>query len=140
MLPEVSRIKNVNPQFRRIVKNSGITPWPDLCYNLRQSAINDAEHNPRFTSKNVSDWFGNSEQTRQKHYSRTLIEDVEAATAGDGRDLAWMDKTDSVQILSMKASETGRNGRTADKKTPENSNDFSGVRSRSQGISGPNWT
>ncbi|GAB5444709.1 MAG: hypothetical protein Fues2KO_50580 [Fuerstiella sp.] len=71
-------------------------PWPDLCYNLRQSVINDAEHNPRFTTKNISDWFGNSEKTRLKHYSRTLAEDIAAATNGDGSDLAWMDRTDSV--------------------------------------------
>ncbi|GAB5444708.1 MAG: hypothetical protein Fues2KO_50570 [Fuerstiella sp.] len=40
----------------------------------------------------------------------------------------------------MKASETGRTGQSAHKETPENSSVFSGVRSRSQAINGPNWT
>ena len=109
-------------------------------HNLRQSAVTDAEHNPGFIGQNVSDWFGNSEKTRQKHYSRTLAEDVKAATEGDGRDLTWMDKEIFVHDLSMKATEMARNDESTNEETPEFSGVFSGVPATSEEQGGPNWT
>ena len=40
----------------------------------------------------------------------------------------------------MKSTETARNGEFANQETPENPNDFSGVRSSSEEQGGPNWT
>jgi integrase len=140
VLPHLRTIQNPNPLLRRIIEDAGVTPWPDLLYNLRQSAINDAEHDPRFTAKNISDWFGNSEKTRKKHYSRTLAEDVRAAAEGVGTDLAWMDNTDSVQILSTNTNEPTKNGHQSKEKTPELSGVFAGIPSGSQDDNGPNWT
>lgn len=140
VLPHIRTIQNPNPVLRKIIEKTSVKPWPDLIYNLRQSAINDAEHNPRFTTKNVSDWFGNSEKTRQKHYSRTLASDIEAAADTDGSDLEWMDNSDSVQILSTKASETGGTECSAHKKTPGISGVFSSLPVCTDQTDGPNWT
>ena len=46
VLPRLRTITNPNTLFRPIVSAAEIIPWPDLFYNLRQSAINDAGHNP----------------------------------------------------------------------------------------------
>ncbi|GAB5444702.1 MAG: hypothetical protein Fues2KO_50510 [Fuerstiella sp.] len=140
VLPSLRRVTNVNPLFRRIVKDAGVKPWPDLCYNLRQSAINDAEHNPRFTTKNVSDWFGNSEQTRLKHYSRTLAEDISAATEGDGRELGWMSEDQMVAFWSQQPTESGSSDSQRKNKTPENSGVYETLQEAAEGVNGPNWT
>jgi len=57
---------NLGPQFRKIVKNAGLKPWPKIFHNLRASR--QIELTDRFPEKVVCDWMGNTREVARRHY------------------------------------------------------------------------
>lgn len=60
---------NLRTTFTKIVKRAGLTTWPRLFHNLRNSR--QTELAERFPSHVVCDWLGNSEDIARKHYYQT---------------------------------------------------------------------
>lgn len=59
--------KNANKRAIRIVTRSGVDVWPKMFVNMRGSCITDYE-NMGYPEKILDEIFGNSSQTRRRHY------------------------------------------------------------------------
>lgn len=75
--------QNLRQTFLRILKNSGIVPWPKLFHNLRASR--ETELMARFPIKDATAWLGNSEAVAMKHYAMELEESFQAAADPSGK-------------------------------------------------------
>lgn len=58
--------KNQRTQFKRYLKQAGLTPWPRLFHNLRASALTDLAD--RNSLPCVCKWLGTSPKIAMKHY------------------------------------------------------------------------
>ena len=70
--------KNYRKAFLKILKNAGVTPWPNLFNNLRKSAVTDAA--AWHPSHVVNEWFGHSEIISNEFYRQVTEEDYRLAT------------------------------------------------------------
>ncbi len=57
---------NLRTQAQRIIKRSGLTPWPKIFQNLRSSR--ETELVEDFPIHVVTEWIGNSPEVAKKHY------------------------------------------------------------------------
>ena len=73
---------NLRTQFQRIIRRSGVKPWPRLWVNLRSSR--DTELADQFPSHVVNSWLGHTERVANEHYRQTTQEHFERAIKGDG--------------------------------------------------------
>lgn len=70
---------NLRTQFRRIIMDAGLTPWPKVFHNLRSTRQTElSEHYPDHV---VCSWIGNSKAVAAKHYLQTTDEHFAKAAA-----------------------------------------------------------
>lgn len=61
---------NIGPQFARIVRRAGLTPWPRLFHNLRASR--ETELMREYDLATVCRWIGNSPAIAARHYATSI--------------------------------------------------------------------
>ena len=70
--------KNLRTHLLRIIRKAGLTPWPKLFQNLRNTRETElAENSPLHV---VCAWIGNSHPVAAKHYLQVTGEHFERAT------------------------------------------------------------
>ena len=76
---ETHRLKsgNLATQFRRIIRKTGLEPWPNLWRNCRASRQTELENT--FPSHVVCSWLGNSPTVAHRHYLRVTESHFEQA-------------------------------------------------------------
>ena len=74
--------QNLRETFLKILKRTGVTPWPRLFQNMRASR--ETELMARFPAKDVSAWLGNSVPVAMRHYAMATDESFLAAADPDG--------------------------------------------------------
>ncbi|WP_171187430.1 tyrosine-type recombinase/integrase [Alienimonas chondri] len=84
---------NLRQQFQRIVKQSGVKPWPKLFQNLR--ATRQTELAGKFPVHVVCEWFGNSGPVAAEHYLQVTDADYDRASAGSGDASYFPGKSDA---------------------------------------------
>jgi integrase len=72
---------NLRTTFQKIIKRSGLTPWPRLLQNLRASR--ETELIKKHTLPTVTEWLGNTPKIAMRHYLMSTKEEFEAAVRGD---------------------------------------------------------
>jgi integrase len=83
----------------KIMKRSGLTPWPRLFHNMR--ATRETELLSQFPIKDVCDWIGNSAAVAMKHYAMRMTSSFEAAIRGStGGSIAPQNQTEPHGSLS----------------------------------------
>ena len=93
---------NINPQFHRIIKRSGVAAWPRAWHNLRASRQNELSRlHPGHV---VCAWMGNSRTIADEHYNVVTADDVAKATS-------WVQS--GVQSGSSSGSSQTNPGRSA---------------------------
>ena len=97
--------KNLRTQLMRIIRRTGLVPWPRLFQNLRASR--ETELAERFPLRIVTDWLGNSPNVAMAHYLSTT-EDHFQRTAKSG----------AVALQNAVQQETARD-RTDSQDSPE---------------------
>ena len=72
---------NLRTQFEKIIKRSGVKPWPRLWVNLRSSRATELldDHPPHVVNK----WLGHSERVANEHYRQTTQEHFDRAVKGN---------------------------------------------------------
>ncbi len=71
---------NLRTTFEKIVKRTGLTPWPRLFHNLRASR--ETELVETYPLQVVTGWLGNTPSVAMRHYFMTTDEHFEAAVKG----------------------------------------------------------
>ena len=69
---------NIRTRFTKIIKLSGLEPWPRLWQNLRSSRETELAH--EYPLHIVTAWLGNSEAVATKHYLQVTDADFEQAS------------------------------------------------------------
>jgi len=72
---------NLHTTFEKIIERAGLTQWPNLFHNLRDSR--ETELVERFPVKVVAEWFGNTPTIPLRHYLMTTQEHFAKAVNGD---------------------------------------------------------
>jgi integrase len=70
---------NLRTTFQKIIRRSGLQPWPRLFHNLRASR--ETELVERFPIQVVTDWLGNTPKVAMKHYLMTTSGHFDSAVA-----------------------------------------------------------
>jgi integrase len=68
---------NMRTQWKRIVERAGITPWPKLFQNLRQTRATELADS--YPAHVCDAWMGHSKQIADKHYRRVTEEHIAQA-------------------------------------------------------------
>ncbi len=69
--------KNFRTRLERIIRRSGLTPWPKLFQNLRSTC--QTELAERFPAHAVCQWIGNSQAVAREHYLQVTDEHFQKA-------------------------------------------------------------
>ena len=71
-------LKNISGEFKRILNQAGITPWPRLFHNLRSTR--QTELVQVYEAHVVAAWLGNSEKIADDHYLQVIPDHIRKAT------------------------------------------------------------
>ncbi|MGC6448781.1 MAG: tyrosine-type recombinase/integrase [Rubripirellula sp.] len=91
--------KNLGTTFNKILKRSGVEPWPKPFQNLRSSRQTELEEN--YPTHVVCSWLGNSPSVAQKHYL-TVTEDHFNSASGIGDKLGMQTPVSASKKLQKK--------------------------------------
>ena len=72
--------QNLRSQFKRIIQETGLKPWPKLFQNMRASRATELAQ--RYPAHVAAAWLGHSMVVASKHYLQVTDEDFSRATCG----------------------------------------------------------
>ncbi|MBI3407201.1 MAG: tyrosine-type recombinase/integrase [Planctomycetes bacterium] len=104
--------QNLRTQFARIIRKSGLEPWPKPFQNLRSSR--ETELANAYPIHVVCAWIGNTERIAAKHYLQVTDEHFEEATRSAAKSAAL-----ALQKALPQASAHNCKGSQATQKSPE---------------------
>ena len=70
---------NLSPQMRRIIKQSGLEPWPKIFQNLRSTRETELFKLTNGNVKAVCSWIGNTPAVAMTHYAQVTEADLQEA-------------------------------------------------------------
>ena len=70
---------NLSPQMRRIIKQSGLEPWPKIFQNLRSTRETELFKLTNGNVKAVCSWIGNTPAVAMQHYAQVTEADLQEA-------------------------------------------------------------